>query len=196
MRRPTAADLIDLVTGMSAEHYRNLIGVLEAFNGSRFYSALGSAMPAGQTGRVMPDGAWSYTITPPQMQLDLLNQAYGALRDGVYQALVMQTRLKPYLDAIELTVDESGIGFDATALHALLNQRHASAPQHAIEDLVELNHFAGAQLMTMGIHAVESWTPDRAYMGDAACNEALYGARGRDLRRTDAGNDAEWRICA
>ncbi len=104
--------------GMSAEHYRNVVGVLEAFNGARFYSPMGSAMPAGQTGFVQPDGAWSYSISPPQMQVDLLMQAYAALREGVYQALVMQTRMKPYLDAVELVIDESGIRFDATAMHA------------------------------------------------------------------------------
>lgn len=41
-------------------------------------------------------------------QLALLDQAYNALRESVYDALVVQTRLKPYLDDISLTLDANG----------------------------------------------------------------------------------------
>ncbi len=36
-----------------------------------------------------------------QAQLDLLDKAYDSLKESVYASLVMQTRLKPYLDAVE-----------------------------------------------------------------------------------------------
>jgi hypothetical protein len=39
----------------------------------------------------------------------LLDAAYAALKESVYGALVMQTRLKPYLDQISLSIGESGI---------------------------------------------------------------------------------------
>lgn len=36
----------------------------------------------------------------------LLDAAYAALKESVYGALVMQTRLKPYLDQISLSIGE------------------------------------------------------------------------------------------
>ena len=38
-------------------------------------------------------------------QLALLDQAYSALKESVYDALLPQTRLKPYLDDIGLMLD-------------------------------------------------------------------------------------------
>ena len=38
---------------------------------------------------------------------------YTALKDSVYGGLVLQARLKGYLDAISLTVDEGGVEIGA-----------------------------------------------------------------------------------
>jgi hypothetical protein len=48
----------------------------------------------------------------------LLDAAYTALKESVYGALVMQTRLKPYLDQIGLSIGESGIALDFSAMEA------------------------------------------------------------------------------
>ncbi|GAA4351447.1 hypothetical protein GCM10023165_39660 [Variovorax defluvii] len=118
-----------LPTSMTEAQYRNLVGVLEVFNGERFYStgANGTTMTAGTTKTGTIDTATNitragYGIAPPAAQLALLQQSYDALKESVYSALVLQTRLKPYLDAIELTIDENGIRFDTTALASLLDQ--------------------------------------------------------------------------
>jgi hypothetical protein len=42
----------------------------------------------------------------------LLDASYAALQDSVYGTLVMQTRLKPYLDEISMTIDASGIALN------------------------------------------------------------------------------------
>ncbi|MDO9012812.1 MAG: hypothetical protein Q7U78_13565, partial [Gallionella sp.] len=47
------------------------------------------------------------TITMSQAQIDLLDQAYSALKESVYDALLPQTRLKPYLDQIRERVGEA-----------------------------------------------------------------------------------------
>ncbi|MDP3835693.1 MAG: hypothetical protein Q8Q82_17175 [Hydrogenophaga sp.] len=91
--------------GMTADEYRNMIAVLEAFNGSRFYAPVGSAMPVGQAASTV-NGVTHYNITPLAQQVALLQQAYAELKESVYGALVLQTRLKPYLDSIELVVGE------------------------------------------------------------------------------------------
>src|SRR5690606_32415461 len=41
-------------------------------------------------------------------QAALLNEAYAKLKESVYQGLLLQTRLKPYIDAIGLELSESG----------------------------------------------------------------------------------------
>lgn len=76
--------------------------VLERFNGQTFIT---NPQPGGR-------------ITFFPANTALLDQSYQALTDSVYSSLVLQTRLKPYLDAIELRIDESGIGLDYTAMMA------------------------------------------------------------------------------
>ena len=146
---------------MTAAQYRNLIGVLEVFNGERFYSApaAGTTPTAGfatgpsttSTARAAPPSSPpGYTITPPAAQLALLQQSYEALKQSVYGALVLQTRLKPYLDAIELTIDERGIRFDTAALAAKLDAYRSANEREALIDLVELNRYALPTLQAVG----------------------------------------------
>ena len=165
----TAVQLVP-PAGMTAEEYRTRIGVLEAFNGVRFYGAQGQAMPAGQTSVRIGD-AWVFNIHPPAAQAALLQQAYTALKDSVYEALTLQTRLKPYLSAVTLTVDEQGLRFDSTGLVALLQARYASQPQCAIEDLVELNRFAGTPLHGIDFYPVEIL---RAWKDALPANDPLH----------------------
>ncbi|HSX92683.1 MAG TPA: calcium-binding protein [Hydrogenophaga sp.] len=136
-------------SGMTAEQYRNLIGVLEAFNGSRFYAPVGSAMPVGQWGGAI-NGVTVYSVTPDARQVVFLQQAYEALRESVYEALVVQTRLKPYLDAVELTVDESGVHLDAAGIGVLALQTAQTNASKAITDLVDLRHYFRDTLDGMG----------------------------------------------
>ena len=113
-----------------SEHYRNLIAewsrklhVLEAFNGQYFFNLPGEtsqtdganwglSVSAGSGGGSSGSGAVAIASLPTlrvnfsQAQLDLLQQAYDSLRESVYASLALQTRLKPYLGAIELIIDE------------------------------------------------------------------------------------------
>ncbi|VTU27028.1 Cyclolysin [Variovorax sp. PBL-H6] len=152
-----------LPAGMTEAQYRNLVGVLEVFNGERFYStgANGIAMTAGTTKTTTTDAASNvtragYGIAPPAAQLALLQQSYDALKESIYSALVLQTRLEPYLDAIELTIDENGLRFDTTALAGLLDQRRTVSERDAFSDLVELNRFAQPTLQAVGFAGLET----------------------------------------
>ena len=58
--------------------------------------------------------AWVKAVQPyadeiVKLREALLDAAYAALKESVYGALVMQTRLKPYLDQINLSIGESGM---------------------------------------------------------------------------------------
>lgn len=88
------------------------LAILERFNGSRFVTVgeSGIVTGTGQSLAKQSAAGGGYVF----MQLNtgnqgLLEQSYGALKESVYGGLVLQTRLKGYLDAISLTVDEGGM---------------------------------------------------------------------------------------
>ncbi|MFN7882318.1 MAG: hypothetical protein ACK5PF_04810, partial [bacterium] len=153
-----------------SEHYRNLISewsrklhVLEAFNGQYFFNLpekksqtdganWGLAISAGSGGGGSSSGAVAIASLPTlrvnfsQAQLDLLQQAYDSLKESVYASLVMQTRLKPYLDQIELIIDDSGLKLDATQLNQMLADKKAADPENYLADLLDLDRYANGFL--------------------------------------------------
>lgn len=153
-------------THLSA-HYRNLISdwsrklqVLEAFNGQYFFNLpaqksqtsganwglavfSGSGGGSGNGGIALGEaGLPTLRINFSQTQLDLLDQAYASLKESVYAGLVLQTRLKPYLDAMELVIDDSGLRLDATPLNQLLANKKALDPENYLADLLDLDRYA------------------------------------------------------
>ena len=152
-----------------------LISTLERFNGETFVNVEPNAVRTGAgaflavtpnspnytfSGGGISGGLHRVYVTLSAAQVDLLNNSYASLKDSVYGALVTQTRLKPYLDGISLTVTTDGIGLDISGVDALLNNTKASNAVHALYDMVELNRYAGKQLYSMGWDGVDhlrSW---------------------------------------
>jgi Ca2+-binding RTX toxin-like protein len=152
-----------------SERYRNLIAdwtqklhILEAFNGQYFFNlpeqksqtaganwGLGISAGSGGgsgSGAVAIEALPILRVNFSQAQLDLLQQAYDSLKESVYASLVMQTRLKPYLDQIELVIDDSGIRLDATPLNRMLADRRAADPENYLADLLDLDRYASGFL--------------------------------------------------
>lgn len=231
-----------------SERYRNLISewsrklhVLEAFNGQYFFNLpekksqtdganWGLAISAGSGGGGSSGGAAAVLEALPtlrvnfsQAQLDLLQQAYDSLKESVYASLVMQTRLKPYLDQIELVIDDSGLRLDATALNQTLATKKSADPENYLADLLDLDRYATGFLsgtnwsgladfdtlietlpQTAGIAAlldefkVRRLTggDDNAYLTDRA--DIVLAGRGKSRRWRDGAcaNDAIWRVAA
>ena len=104
--------------------------IIESFNGSYFFGLPNSSQTQGavtgmtSTSSNTSGGSMSVitaipiTISYEQAQLDLLQQSYDAIRSSVYQALLLQTRLKPLLDQINLVIDASGISLDFSQVNA------------------------------------------------------------------------------
>jgi hypothetical protein len=155
------------------EAYKSLIRdwnaklhVLEAFNGQYFFNlpekksqteganwglrtiadAAGPAARAAMLAPALEPGRGVLAISYSQGQLDLLQQAYDSLKESVYASLAMQTRLKPYLDSIELIIDESGLRLDAMQLNQLLADKKALDPENHLADLLDLDKYAGGFL--------------------------------------------------
>ena len=124
-----------------------LIGILEKFNGTTFVNidATGVRTGANQlltnvaitnSGSSSSSSSTSSTLISPykaefvlalsDAQISLIEQAYASLRQSVYDGLLTQTRLKPYLDDISLTLGSNGVALDFTALNARFAAAHAA----------------------------------------------------------------------
>ena len=136
-------------------HLTDMIGVLERFNGTPFVTVGDHSVTTGQ-GTVLAEKSVTstqgtlessryvfVTITKPN-QLDLLEQSYAQLKESVYGGLVMQTRLKSYMDAITLSIDENGISLDFSAMEAALDTLYSSDKVRAFIDVLDLNSFGQA----------------------------------------------------
>ena len=166
----TGALSTDIGASYLSAHYRELIDswnqklhALEAFNGQYFFNlptqkSQTSNANWGMTvtttpGSTQNSGGIAMTYSVPTLklnfstaQLDLLQQAYDSLSESVYASLVMQTRLKPYLDQIELVIDNDGIRLDAAALNQKLAEKKATDPENYLADLLDLDKYANSFL--------------------------------------------------
>jgi hypothetical protein len=134
------------------------LNVLETFNGGKFVQiamqtgASTVALPAaggGQVSGAISSGTWvQANLSTPQIAL--LNQAYDALKESVYGALVVQTRLKPYFDSVQLQIDATGIHFDASAAITMVQGKAATDSLGAVGDLVDLQKYAGQMTRVVG----------------------------------------------
>jgi Ca2+-binding RTX toxin-like protein len=155
--------------------WRQRMHVLEAFNGE-YFAALPNDMRALEAIKASLDFANTYNtgatislnytnvaISYSQPQLDLLTQSYDALRESVYSALILQTRLKPYLDAVALEINSDGINLNFDAMNTLLQVDMVSNPQNGLTNLLELYKYAGDFLKPSGWDddgQISSWLSD------------------------------------
>jgi Ca2+-binding RTX toxin-like protein len=141
------------------------LSILERFNGQTFLP-----VPAAGT---------TLTIDIYSTREALLDAAYMALKDSVYGALVLQTRLKPYLDAVSLTIDESGIKLDFSGVEAAMDTLHASDPANALIDRIDLFRYAGNSLGASGWDAAEkinAWVEEALQGGYFATVKSTFSA--------------------
>ena len=143
---PTAINIAGTAAGTPAYNtWLDKLQTLERFNGRTF------ATPA--------TGAASVTVNLFQQRLDVLGQSWQALEESVYGSLVLQTRLKPYLDAISLSVTDAGIAMDFSGMEAALSQKMASDGYNALTDIVDIQKYGGEFLNS-------EWRPYE-FMGEA-----------------------------
>jgi hypothetical protein len=137
-----------LYTNLSDEWQRKL-AALEHFNGRSFYR-----MPwQDSTNAVFTQLGLTigWQGNPKNIFAGLafaqpffLNRAYDALRESTYQNLLTQTRLKPYLQAVDFNITNGQFSYDFTGLHTLFDQVFQQDPEKAIVDLVEFNRVLAA----------------------------------------------------
>ncbi|MDI1350342.1 calcium-binding protein [Aquabacterium sp.] len=133
----TTAQRVQTFAQQNPELYKKVIA-LEQFN--------------GQQGLATLMNRWNVTL--PSAVTASLNAAYDALRESVYGALTIQTRLKPYFDAISLSVSDQGLQFNTTGVRSRLFATSSSSPETAITDLVDLYQFTSGTMNTVGFNGL------------------------------------------
>ena len=150
--------------GQPIEQYDQILRqlfCLESFNGSAFVDLLANAERGGVgAGTGGGGGGSGGTPAPPVItvlsaQVDLLQQTFDALRDSVYGALVLQTRLLPYIDAVAISLNADGsLGRDFSGVEELFSQRFQTDPVNAVIELAELVRYRGREFMFSGWNAL------------------------------------------
>jgi Ca2+-binding RTX toxin-like protein len=119
---------------------------LERFNGRSILDS-SSTSPNAPVAGIPPNGLIFFSA----QSLASLKRAYAELKESVYGALVVQTRLKSYLDKIQLTVDSNNtLKMDFSALNQEIESKKGVDAVSAVMDLIELNKYAGVNLYKMG----------------------------------------------
>ncbi|WP_234385165.1 calcium-binding protein, partial [Paracidovorax avenae] len=147
------------------------LNALEVFNGTRFVTfdrnvrpdssegsggtpVGGSSGSGGGGSGAEADLTYRVSARLSTTQLELLAQSYEQLRESVYAALVTQTRLRPYLDSVELVVDDKGVRFDTSALSSMLEAKKGASERDGLIDLVELIEYQGPVVGAVGFDGV------------------------------------------
>ncbi|KVP17154.1 hypothetical protein WJ84_02420 [Burkholderia ubonensis] len=105
----------------------------------------------GRTYKPVPDGTGDVTLTLWHSARELLQQAYDTLCESVYANLVLQTRLRPYLDAVGMSVSEAGdVSLDFSGVTAALSDAVKSNPAQGLMDWLELIKFEGQAWLPLG----------------------------------------------
>ena len=165
----------------------SLIAVLERFNGQTFVNLEpdGIETGAGTTfglvdssttsrthrGRSVVAGPKRVYLPLSAAQIGFLEQAYDSLRQSIYDGLLMQTRLKPYSDALSVAItDEANIEIDFSGTEALFEARYQQAPAEAVRDLLDMQRVAGTGYNSVGWDGLNQL---RGWLVDATTDPAL-----------------------
>jgi VCBS repeat-containing protein len=174
-------------------HITEILGILEKFNGMTFVNIEPDAVRTGANLFIAPvdDSTFSggsyvldfgsdlFVLTLSSAQISFIEQAYAALCQSVYDGLLLQTRLKPYMDAVNLTITEAGIGLDFTGTTTLFQTRYDQVPGEAVRDLMDLQRIAGANLNGSGWDGFEQlrgWLVDAVNSADTELSAKLVAA--------------------
>jgi Ca2+-binding RTX toxin-like protein len=95
----------------------------------------------GETSRLF------YAGTPKQRQqlLDTIDKTYNGIRNSLYESLLFQTRLKPYMEKLTFKLENDEVSLDFSGIAATFNQVFQHNPEKAFVDLGEFlaYHYTG-----------------------------------------------------
>jgi VCBS repeat-containing protein len=72
-------------------------------------------------------------------QVTNYDTSYAAIADAIYDSLLTQTRLKKYMDSIDLNITENSMEWDFSGLNTMFQDKLASDPLNGVTDLIEFS---------------------------------------------------------
>lgn len=189
---------LDVFSPVAPDHYASIkaeskrlsqmISILEAFNGQTFLdfpetggvrmgSGVAVALRSGTLEQEDEFGfptqlSLSYSFAAPVLtatHIQLLEDGYHALKQSVYDGLALQTRLKPYMDAVGLIIGENSLSFDFGSVTSLLEARYEQMPGDAVRDLLDIQRLVGSTLNGLGWDGyaqLQGWLATTASLSD------------------------------
>jgi hypothetical protein len=137
---PLTVTFNGLTSGPDYAAWGNRLSILERFNGATF--------------RPVPvDPSAPANIALSADQLSLLTQSYEGIKQTLYAVAVLQTRLQPALEQIDVVQTAKGWHADFSGLNQMLQAVLARDPVEGIEDIAILLRYSG--LHTQGWNGVD-----------------------------------------
>ncbi|WP_277223119.1 calcium-binding protein [Pseudomonas indica] len=151
-------------------------------------------------------------LAPNAGQAALLNQSYAALKQSIYDGLLLQTRLKPYIDEVQLNLTADGLSLDYSGVVEKFQSVFATSHTTGLVDLLELlgssmnkslpNEMTGlAESFILSLSPAELTSVQSAFPGLIAgsdigetvqaisSNSYLFGLAGNDSLVGNTGSD-------
>ncbi|WP_438799911.1 calcium-binding protein, partial [Xanthomonas hortorum] len=198
-----SAEVIDAWIKQQHAELASMIAILEKFNGSslisyRFDQAStgGSTYSWSELAKLDGTKTQVMNILLQPEQVESIKAAYASLKESVYAGLVMQTRLKGYLDGVNIQFVDGGLKFDYSALDAMLESKRSSQLNEAFGDIVDLHTYGKSFLEGSGWkfgEILDAWIVDA--VSSAAGLNAMAAANIRIVNGTFAGtvsDDLVW----
>lgn len=152
------------------------------------------------------------TVQQAEAIVKTVNETHAALAQRIYQGLLFQTRLRPYLEKIGFELKDGSLKLDFAPLQAAFEQAFAENPEKAFVDLAEFNAYgsqytqnwpdartllldfvrkgASSNQLSGWLQALDNTAVGiLGIQGGTSGNESLYGKSGADILFGGAGND-------
>ncbi|CAD7385208.1 calcium-binding protein [Xanthomonas arboricola] len=140
-----------------------MIAILEKFNGSSLISYRydqastgGSSYSWSELSKLDGTKFFSMSILLQPEQIEALRVAYASLKESVYAGLVMETRLKGYLDGVSIKLVDGEFKFDVLGLTAKLSDKWQESKSEALQDAIDLYRYGGGFLADTGWNGVDA----------------------------------------
>lgn len=181
---PSSETAVSVFAQNNPELYAK-ITTLERFNGDNFLS--NRVLTQYLEGEI---ASHSIVNPPSVVQVTLIESAYSALKDSIYNSLVVQTRLRPYLDSVQLDMAGDELKIDFGALNRILQTAHDRSAVAAVGDLMDIRKIYGDLFEGVGWSSVEllaKWIPCEVSNNGVIKTLADFGLI---LKATESGGDS------